>query len=294
MSTSSFLHRVSDLGRRSGRYLGTLARNQFFWIGLIGLVLLGVALFVLVNNLMMPTYTRHDVAVEVPTVVEMPYDEAVALLAAQNLEPERLTQRFNPDLPRDVVVDQNPPASAQVKPGRRVYLTVNTGEVPMVPVPSVEGMSLREAQNQLMASRLKVQETRPDSIPSPYRNTVTRQRPASGDSLAEGGSVTLWYSTGLGERYVRVPDVTGLYIEEAKNVLLERRLRSVVVGETVGRTEDTARDLLVIRQSREPGTQVREGFEVRLFTGTEEELEALREEQADAPAAEDGDNRIDF
>lgn len=273
MSSSSFLHRVKTTGRRLGRSSKTLARNRYFWMGLGGLMGVALLLYILFNHLIMPAFTRHDVAIQVPSVTEMPYTEAVALLEERDLRAERVTQRFNPALPRDVVIDQSPDPAARVKPGRRIYLTVNTGAMPVVTIPPVEGMSLREAQNRLQAVGLKVADTRPDSIPSPYRNTVTRQRPPAGDSLPEGSSVTLWYSTGLGESYVLVPDVTGLTAAEAQETLLRHKLRSVVVQPKAEDDEpfDQLGDPVVVRQSRDPGTRVREGFEVRLFVGEEDE-----------------------
>ena len=218
--------------------------------------------YFLVNNLIMPAYTRHEVNVQVPDVRNQTFEEASDVLADHGLQAEKMVDRFNPSLPRGVIVDQIPPANDAVKPGRRIYLTVNSGEVPMVTVPSVKDFSLREAVNRLQAVGLEVQETRPDSIPSPHQNTVTRQRPAAGESIPQGSQVTLWYSTGLGDAYVTIPDVTGMTVEEARAVLLNRRLRAVAVGLE---NFDGLGEPIVQRQSREPGTRVREGFELRLF-----------------------------
>ena len=82
--------------------------------------------------------------------------------------------------------------------------------------------------------------------------------------MPEESGVTLWYSRGLGDRYVVLPDVTGMTISEARRTLLRRRLRAVVLD----RSEEVE-DPVVLRQSREPGTRVREGFELRLFTKQE-------------------------
>jgi len=261
---------MRDRLARSARYVRSLLSNGYLWAGLGTLIAVALILYVAVNYLVMPTYTRHDVTVAVPPVLNQSFEEAKSALEARDLRVERVTDRFNPDLPRDVIVDQNPRADEQVKPGRRVYLTVNTGQIPTVTVPSVEGMSLREARNQLQAHRLTVEE-RPDSIPSPYRNTITRQKPTPGDSIREGSTVTLWYSTGLGEEYVTVPDVTGLLVQEARDRLLGRNLRSVVVGQRGEERFEGLGDPVVVRQSREPGTRVREGFEIRLFLGSNAE-----------------------
>ncbi len=248
-------------------------RNPFLWRGLAGLLMLAFLLYLLVDRWLMPTYTRHGVVQYVPDVRQLPFDQAARILEAQGLQAARVpARRFRPDLPVEIVLDQTPPPQAAVKPGRRIYLTVNAGRNPLVTVPSVIGMSLREAVNRLTALGLRADDLRPDTIPSPYARTVTRQHPAPGDSVVEGSRVTLWYSTGLGERYVTVPDVTGLTVAEAQRILLAHRLRAVVVEprESTETTSNTTR--LVVRQSRAPGSQVREGFEIRLFVAPPDTL----------------------
>lgn len=271
MSSTSFFK------RRWNRFLA-LMKNEYFWGGLLLLVVVAGGAYLLVDAVLMPSYTRHDAAITVPDVKAQPFEEAARVIREQNLEVERVATRdYNPQVPRNAVVDQTPPPSSKVKPGRRIYLTVNSGRTPTVQIPSVEGMSLRQAVNRIRAVGLTVKDTRPDSIPSPYTNTVTRQKPAPGDSLKEGSGVTLWYSTGLGDEYVEVPDVTGLPVDSARQQLFDRKLRSVVVrpGDTTGtaqpapedetQLDGTAPPDTVVQQSREAGTRVRAGFEVRLY-----------------------------
>ncbi|NBB85428.1 MAG: PASTA domain-containing protein [Bacteroidetes bacterium] len=254
---------LTSLGR------GTLAllKNLYFWAGLIVLLLLLLSAYLLVDRVIMPDYTRHDVAVQVPSVTDRPFDEAVEILSRYDLDVERETQEFNPNVAREVVVDQRPRGQALVKPGRRVYLTVNAGDVQQVTMPSLDGLSIREARNRVRALGLTINEELPDSIPSAYRNTITGHEPAAGDSLAEGSGVTLYYSTGLGEQYVEIPDITGMTVAEAREELLSHRLRAFIING--GRDTEEQRDipidsLEVVAQSREPGTRMREGSEVRL------------------------------
>ena len=253
---------LTSLGR------GTLAlfTNMYFWNGLIVLLLLFFGAYLLVDRVIMPDYTRHEVTVQVPSVTDRPFDEAVEVLSRYDLDVEREAQEFNPNVAREVVVDQRPRGQALVKPGRRVYLTVNAGDVQQVTMPSLDGLSLREARNRVRALGLSITEEQPDSIPSAYRNTITGHEPAAGDSLAEGSGVTLYYSTGLGEQYVEIPDITGMTVADARAELLAHRLRAFVIG---GRNTEEQRDapidsLEVVAQSREPGTRMREGSEVRL------------------------------
>ena len=85
----------------------------------------------------------------------------------------------------------------------------------------------------------------------------------------DASTVTLWYSTGPSDTYEMVPDVVGLTVREARQVLLGNKLRALAVGVD----EQDADEMTVLRQSREPGTRVRGGYEIRLFV-TEEASES--------------------
>lgn len=263
-SKSTTVARLPTFLKKPVDYVVSLIRNPLFWGGVTFFGAVGIAGLVFFNAVLMPAYTRQEVSISVPNVQLMPFEQASRIIEANDLRPERIVQRFNPSVPRDVVVDQNPPPEAQVKPGRHIYLSVNSGSVPTVTVPRVEGLALREAKNRMINAGLKVTSERPDPIPSPYENTVTRQSPNAGETVDRGSEVTLWYSTGLGSDYVEVPDVVGLTVTDARQALMDRKLRSVVVDAVSG--SDT-----VSRQSRTPGTRVRQGFEIRLFAGSSEE-----------------------
>ena len=236
--------------------LKALLRNLFLWKGLALFVVITGVLYVLFNYLLMPTYTRHGISVAVPDVLDYSFEEATTIIEERDLRSEQVLLR-KPNLPRNVVIDQNPSPNARVKPRRRIYLTVNSGDTTTVLVPKVEGFSVREARNRINIQGLAVQDVFPDSIPSAHANTITRQSPVAGQRVPPGALVTLWYSTGLGDRQVLVPDVMGMAAEEAQRYLLNLRLRSVVIG-------DPTIEQIVRNQSPLPGTSVREGFEIRL------------------------------
>jgi len=258
-------------------WLRTLVQNSYFWGGLGGLLLLGGVAYVLIDAVIMPSYTRHGVSVEVPDVESQPFQEAKERVERRDLRVKREVGRYNPNVPRETVVDQNPLPNSAVKPGRRVYLTVNAGEAPVVDIPDLNGISIREAKNRISSLGLKTGTIEPDSLPSPYPNTITRQRPEPGDSLKTGGVVDLWYSTGLGSDSVRVPNIEGRTVEQARTRLLEQRLRAIVVdprSTDSDAPEDPAADTasvrrFVQRQGRTPSTKVRTGTEIRLFTTTD-------------------------
>lgn len=267
MDAQSIQDQLRTRARRFGSWGLSLLTNKYFWQGL-GLLFVGaLTIYLLVDKVAMPSYTRHGTSITVPEVMDRPFEEASQILQRRNLQAERQrAQQYNPNVPRGEVLDQQPPANALVKPGRRVYLTVNAGETPRVQMPDLEGTSIREAKNRLMALGLQPGSVQADAIPAPYPNTITKQSPAPGDSVKKGASVNLWYSRGLGDEETTVPDVQGMRVPMAQQALLDSNLRSVVV--------DTLQDAdlsqeQVRSQSRPPGTSVREGTEIRLFVRTD-------------------------
>lgn len=254
-------------------WLRTLLQNSYFWGGLGGLFLLVLATYFLVDAVIMPSYTRHGVSVQVPNVENRSFEDAKQLVQNRNLTVRRQVGPYNPNVDLETVVDQNPPANSNVKPGRRVYLTVNAGEVPMVDVPNLNGISVREAKNRVSSLGLEPGRIEPDSIPSPYPNTITRQDPKPGDSLKKGKAVNLWYSTGMGTDTVQVPNVVGQTVEEARSLLLRQKLRSVIIdprqsesADETQKSDSSAARRFVQRQGRAPDSEVRAGTEIRLFT----------------------------
>lgn len=277
-------------------WLRLLGRNRYFWGGVGVLFTVGLIAYLIIDGMILPSYTRHDVSIQVPNVESLPYKKAEAQLSKRDLQVQRQVGRYNPNVDTGIVVDQTPLPTSNVKPGRRVYLTVNSGTIPTVQLPDLTGMSVREARNRVTSLGLDVGTVQEDSIPSPYANTITKQEPAPGDSLQRGKPVALWYSTGLGETQVEVPNVVGQTVDVAQQFLLRRELRSVVVDTSMVDEEDasedtapadsSAKDLFVRRQGRPPGSSVRAGTEIRLFTTTDSEsADSLRRAAPDPAGA---------
>lgn len=270
-------------------WLRALITNLYFWGGMVFLLFLGAATYFLADAVLLPSYTRHDASTQIPNVEDLPFAEAKIQLQKHNLQVKRQIGRYNPNVDTGIVVAQTPLPTSTVKPGRRVYLTVNAGNVPTVQLPDLNGMSVREAKNRLSSLGLEVGNVQKDSIPSPYANTITKQDPTSGDSLQKGKEVELWYSTGLGDEEVEVPNIVGLRIREARRLLNQNKLRSVVVDTSASAENsdtttvplsktDLERDslLFVRHQARVPGTSVQAGTEVRLYTTEDAEKAARR------------------
>lgn len=103
-------------------------------------------------------YTNHgSELVEVQNLEGKTGREAIKILREYGLEGVVTDTVYKDGVPKNTVINQNPVAGLQVKPGRKVYLVINTSKVPMVAVPDLAGKtSLNQAKNMLLRRHLKV------------------------------------------------------------------------------------------------------------------------------------------
>lgn len=246
------------MARSDDERLRAALTDRAFWLGLLAIGVGLAVLALLFNYAMMPIWTRHDAAVSVPSVLELGAAEADRALLLAGLDGEYDEQPYNPNLPADVVVDQSPLAGAEVKPGRRVRYYVNASPKDLVTVPRVLSLSEGKAREEVAALALVVDRVEPDSVRTPYANTVTRQQPEAGRQVPVGTRVTLWVSPGIDNtREVSVPDVVGLSADEARVRLRESDLWV---------DSPRARSGRVIRQEPARGERLNPGQEVRIYT----------------------------
>ena len=107
-SQQNFQSELKERLARAVRWTRPVVKHKYFWLGVLALVGALAGLYLVMNHVVMPMYTRQGAAVTVPEVRELSYQEASTLLEERDLQPERRDQPFNPSLPRDAVVDQNP------------------------------------------------------------------------------------------------------------------------------------------------------------------------------------------
>ena len=104
------------------------------------------------------TYTKHDDAlVQIPNLEGIRASKALSVLDVLELQGMVSDTVYKDGAKKLAVINQNPVAGLDVKKGRKVYLVINTGDVPMVIVPDLaEKTSLQQATNILLRSHLKV------------------------------------------------------------------------------------------------------------------------------------------
>lgn len=123
------------------------------------LLVLGVA-----THLLLLLGTRHSAHRTVPDLTGIPLEEALGEARRQGLEIIVNDSLYVPAYDGGVVLDQLPEKGVGVKPGRTVYVTINSYRQKMVTVPYVAGRSLRQAKNMLEVAGLGIEQIvyRPD------------------------------------------------------------------------------------------------------------------------------------
>lgn len=131
------------------------------WIFLNLLIMIALSiLFIIITFKWIKSYTRHGEYIAVPDVAGMYEEEAGQALAAVGLKYEVLDYKYDKMMVEGGVIEQKPKPGSYVKDGRKIYLTLNSGKVPLKAVPDVaDNSSLRAAESRLKAAGFKLSRT---------------------------------------------------------------------------------------------------------------------------------------
>ncbi|NLO89414.1 MAG: Stk1 family PASTA domain-containing Ser/Thr kinase [Clostridia bacterium] len=194
--------------------------------------------------------------VQVPNVVGMNLDEAKKTLEDLGLTVE-VKRENHPTIPENTVIEQDIKPGVTVKLPQTIILTVSSGP-DLVTVPNLYNKSVDEARDILEKFGLNladVKEGYSDEVPEGF---IYRQIPSPGERVSKGTEVMVYVS--LGPEGIRVPDLIGLTIEEAKAKLEQSglSLNANIQWEESDRYERG----VVIDQNPKPGTSVKENASV--------------------------------
>lgn len=103
------------------------------------------------------TYTRHGEVIQVPDVTRMHYSDAALMLEQDELIAMVSDSGYNRNLAPGSVLMQQPQAGAEVKAGRKVYLTVNSNSGPTLTIPDIaDNCDVYEAEIRLRTIGFKI------------------------------------------------------------------------------------------------------------------------------------------
>ncbi len=197
-----------------------IARQSFFVNLLAALVLVFLVGFIFFQSL--GWITNHGQYLKVPAVTGKNVDAAIQLLEKEGFEVIITDSLYNDSLPLNTVKKQLPDADATVKVNRTVFLNINPAALPLVNMPKLEGLSYRFAVDRLAKSNLKLGDTtmRPDFMKgSVLEQQYNGSKIESGTKIRWGSIIDLVVGGGLEAEPIRVPDLTGLTVAEAKATL---------------------------------------------------------------------------
>jgi serine/threonine-protein kinase len=236
--------------------------NRF--VKLLGsVVALFLAFALMMDWIIMPVYTKHGEAVEVPNIVSMRYEEAKSALEADGFEIIKSDERFDEKAPVGYVVEQNPRPHASVKSGRRIYVVVSQGGR-QIEMPQLVDRSRRDAE--LMLKKYNLILGRVDStLTDKPLGVVAYQSVPVKAKIGVGTVVNITVSMGVETSDATVPSVAGLTYDNAAQLI---RHAGLVIGQITYKELEQLLPETVISQSLEANTIVRRGSKINLELST--------------------------
>jgi beta-lactam-binding protein with PASTA domain len=190
-------------------------------------------------------YTLHAHTITVPDLSGLTLEEVDDVTSSRQLRFEIVDSVFSSEMPRGTVLKQNPKANSQVKKNRNIFLTMNAVNPETVSMPMLVGLSIRQARLALQNAGLLLGEItyRPDYainnvLQQYYSDSVINE----GTEVTKGSVIDLELGMGLSNEMTRVPDLVGLGLTEASELIADYYLNigAITFDESVVEAEDSA------------------------------------------------------
>ncbi|MBQ3083677.1 MAG: PASTA domain-containing protein [Alistipes sp.] len=250
------------------------------------LLIAGILLIMaLAAHLIMQAGTRHGARRIVPDFSGIRLSDAEKLAARHDLELHINDSLFVPAYEGGIVLDQLPEGGVEVKPGRTVYITINSFRQKMVEVPYVAGRSLRQAKNRLEIAGLAIERLvyRPDMATNYVlaafigRDSITAEQRIEAEM---GSGLILHVGVEESQNTTAVPQVVGLSLREAKGRIWESGLNvgKILFDEGINLLNQKEARVYLQTPAPETTTTLGAAVEVRLTL----DLEVVAREKAAA------------
>ncbi len=191
--------------------------------------------------------------VTVPSMVGTSLLDASVALARLGLTMQVVEHLTSDRYAADTIVNQQPAAGTQVRPGRQISFVVSSGIIARS-MPDLRYQSMREVGLDLSRTHLqlgKITYARSDMVPEGH---VISQSPDPLASIDEGEVVNLVVSRG-GSATLRVPNFLGMTIDDARSLASRSGIKLGQIVWTPLGTFGPAHGV-VARQKPDPGSQI--------------------------------------
>lgn len=158
-------------------------------------IMLAIVIIILVCTMhWISGYTMHGTYIKVPDVCGMNEENAAAVLHEAGLSYEISDVRFEKSMAAGMIIEQNPESGANVKLGREIYLTLNSGNQPTKAIPDLaDNSSVREAESRLKSMGFNIAgiERINGDLDWVYGIKYRDQPVTAGTQLPEGSTLTI-------------------------------------------------------------------------------------------------------
>ncbi len=265
-------------------------------------IAIGILLFFLLFTMTcMRVYTGHNRSYAVQDLTDMHLDDAIRVIEERGFRYMVFDSIYVPGKDPGVILDQHPKPGLLVKKNRRIFLTINASQPEKIQMPKLVELTYREGKAKLESFGLML-----GNLSYKYdlsRNVILEQKVNGhpiepGDSVSKGTFIDLVLGKGLGNEKDMVPNLIGLTIEEAKNVLSDALFS---LGYSVSdNTVDTETDTLspkIFRQKpvSDPGVVVPLGSTITVWiTNDSTKLPGYKSNDDEDLILNDSDNEDEY
>lgn len=227
---------------------------------LIAFGIVSFAIILIFDWFIMPSYVRQDKTLIVTDITGKNLNRALIELETEGYKGVVYDTVYTADVNPQTVVDQYPVAGAKVKPGRTIRLKISRSEK-LIIVPNLVGQSRRSVEIALQQIGLRIDTVYTEFNPDYPKGTVAWQFPKSGDHIKKGMGLQITVSQGLPPDFFQVPQLFGMSMQNAKDLLTKARLK---VGKISYKQNEDLVPYTVLDQSIAPGTVLDQTIQVDL------------------------------
>ena len=198
--------------------------------------------------------------VQIPDLVNKTQDEAEQIVKDLKLKLVVKSEEYNENVEEGKIISQDPAYQENytIKEHSEISVVISKG-TETVEVPDVVGKTREEAEKLLKDAGL-VAEITEENDEKVEAGIVLSQDIEDGETVNKGSTVKLVVSKGSGIVNVEVPSLVGKTEQEARNLLTEAGLKVNVVNDE----DESKNDGVVLRQSKDAGTEVQEGTTITI------------------------------
>jgi beta-lactam-binding protein with PASTA domain len=191
--------------------------TRMFAVNLLAFIVLLALLFWGLSS-WMSGYTLHNTGIAVPHLRGYHLSEARLIATAADLELVVSDSIYVENVPGGTITEQHPDSGTKVKSGRKLYVTLSTYNIPKIVLPNLKYDDQRNVISQLEMLGFRVGEIK--YVPSTCVDCLEyyEQKGAEvlpGSRLNNGATIDLVLGGGKSDRFIPIPDLRGMKLEEA-------------------------------------------------------------------------------